>query len=276
MAKLFEVNRTSYYKWKNNPLGQRKKDDLKIGKAIKDIFHTSRETYGSPRIVDKLRKAGIKCGKNRVNRLMKTLGLKAKAAKKYIITTDSNHSLKIAPNLLDRNFKPEIPNIVYTSDLTYVKTEEGWLFLCIIMDLFSRKIIGWSMSDNMEAEMFCEALEMAHKKRNFVEGVIIHSDRGSQYASDLFKTKIEEFKMIQSMSRKGNCWDNAPTESFFHTLKIEEVYNKKYKTKEEAKTDIFDYIEVFYNRSRSHSFLDYKSPLEYEEEYFCGLFEKTA
>jgi transposase InsO family protein len=124
--------------------------------------------------------------------------------------------------------------------------------------------------------MFCEALEMAHKKRNFVEGVIIHSDRGSQYASDLFKTKIEEFKMIQSMSRKGNCWDNAPTESFFHTLKIEEVYNKKYKTREEAKTDIFDYIEVFYNRSRSHSFLDYKSPLEYEEEYFCGLFEKTA
>jgi transposase InsO family protein len=149
MAKLFKVNRTSYYKWKNNPLGQRKKDDLKIGKSIKDIFHTSRETYGSPRIVDKLRKAGIKCGKNRVNRLMKTLGLKAKAAKKYIITTDSSHSLKIAPNLLDRNFKPEIPNIVYTSDLTYVKTEEGWLFLCIIMDLFSRKIIGWSMSDNI-------------------------------------------------------------------------------------------------------------------------------
>ena len=196
---------------------------------------------------------------------MRENGLKARHKKRFRVTTNSKHDYPISPNLLNRDFTLEKINTCWVSDITYIDTHEGWLYLCSILDLFSRKVVGWSMASHMRADLVIDALDMAVKHRNPPEGLMFHSDRGVQYASGTFRKKLKSYKMIQSMSRKGNCWDNAPAESFFSTLKIEEVYtHSKYRTREEARKAIFEYIEVFYNRKRSHSFLDYKSPSEYE------------
>ena len=276
MADVLGVNRSSYYKYKKEPLCKRKREDEVIGERVEKIFGIHKKRYGSPRITADLKDEGINCGEKRVARLMKERNLVAKAKRKFVVTTDSQHDNPVAPNLLERKFNQEAPDKVYCSDLTYIKTKEGWLYLCVIIDLFSRKIIGWSMDDNMETTMFVRALEMAIMARNPGAGVMFHSDRGSQYCSELFRYKIEEYGMIQSMSRKGNCWDNAPAESFFHTLKIEEVYGKVYETREEAKSCLFEYIEVFYNRCRRHSTLKMLSPVAFEEKYEDQVYEKTA
>lgn len=265
MAEIFQVSLSSYYAWLKRKPSVHELRDQKILPEIKRIFKENREQYGSPRIYRELLDTEYACGRDRVARLMRENGLVARQKKRFKVTTDSSHDLPISPNLLDRNFTVNDINRCWVSDITYIATMEGWLYLCTVLDLFSRKVVGWSMNSHMKAELAIDALEMAVKHRKPSKGLVFHSDRGVQYASTDFRKKLEEYKMIQSMSRKGNCWDNAPAESFFSSLKMEEVYHRKYRKREEARQSIFEYIEVFYNRQRSHSFLDYVSPAKYEE-----------
>lgn len=270
MAGILDVARSSYYNFeKTNPEKEKKEEEIKC--KIKNIFNFSRKTYGVRRVTVELnRQTDNKINHKKVARIMKEADLKPKAKKKFKSTTKSYHDYPISENLLKREFKPAKPNMVWTSDITYIKTKEGWLYLTIIMDLFSKKIIGYSMDNNMKKEMVIKALDMAYTNRKPKEGLIFHSDRGVQYASYDFREKLDKYKMIQSMSRKGNCWDNAPTESFFHTLKVEEVYFKdKYSTRKEAKACVFEYINVFYNKQRIHSSINYMTPYKFEEEYYC-------
>lgn len=265
MASVLGVSRSGYYKYLQKGDSQREKENQELSLIIKEIYFLSRKTYGSPRILGALKDMGIKCSKNRVARLMKQMELVSIRHKKYkIVTTDSNHDLPISPNLLQRDFTASEINEVWVSDITYIDTEEGWLYLCIILDLYSRKIVGWSMTDHMRSSLATSALEMAYKTRDPEPGLVFHSDRGSQYASREFRSKLEEYLFIQSMSRKGNCWDNACAESVFSTLKTELVYNQKYRTRAEARSDIFEYIEVFYNRIRRHSTIGNVSPALFE------------
>ncbi|MCP3872394.1 MAG: IS3 family transposase [Desulfobacteraceae bacterium] len=248
MASVFKVHRGGYYKWTKHPLTQRELKDIELTRMIKRIFVKYKERYGSPRIAKELKEQGITCSKNRVCRLMRQERLMPKARRKFKVTTNSNHDLKASPELVKRDCNPSKPNQIWTSDLTYIRTRDGWLYLCVILDLFSRKIVGWSMDKNMQSSMFVRALDMAKENRLQDSSVIFHSDRGVQYASNAFRKKLTEYKIVQSMSRPGNCLDNAPSESFFHTLKVEEVYGQSYETRQEAQSCIFEHIEVFYNR----------------------------
>ena len=214
-------------------------------------------------MVRELRLRGYPASKERVERLMRENGIKAKHKHRFKVTTDSKHNLPIAPNLLDRNFTPDAPNQVWTSDITYLWTNEGWLHLAIVLDLFNREVVGWSLKPRMTADIVTDALTMAWFRRKPAAGLVHHSDRGSQYASHAFQAKLAEYGMLCSMSRKGNCWDNAPTESWFGSFKNERVYGELVKTRHEMKAMAFEYIEVFYNRKRLHSTLDYKSPMQF-------------
>jgi transposase InsO family protein len=195
---------------------------------------------------------------------MRENGIRARQKRKFRATTDSGHDYPLAPNLVNRDFKVLVPNRVWASDITYIGTKEGWLYLCVILDLCSRKVVGWSLGSHISTELAASALSMAVIHRNPEKGLVFHSDRGVQYAADMFRDLLEEYKMIQSMSRKGDCWDNACVESFFATLKTEEVYQRKYQTRKDARKSIFEYIEVFYNRKRMHSYVDFLCPEEYE------------
>ena len=267
MAKVLGVSRSGYYKYINRKKSKREEYDEYLKGEIKRIYQESRKTYGSIRIYRELQECGIRCGKNKVSRLMKEMGIAKRRKKFKVVTTDSNHNYPISDNLLKRNFITSEPNKVWVSDITYIRTDKGWLYLCIVLDLFSRMVVGWSMQDNMKTQLVIDALEMAYKRRNPGKGLIFHSDRGSQYASDTFKEELGKYKMISSMSKKGDCWDNACAESVFGTLKTELVYNTLYRSHDEAKRDIFEYIEVFYNRSRRHSTINYMSPYNYEAQY---------
>lgn len=229
------------------------------------IYHNSCRTYGSPRIHQTLLRDGYQVSKKRVERLMKEAGIHAIAKKKYRATTDSKHSHTVAANHLNRNFSVNKLNQFWVADITYIYTQEGWLYLPTIMDLYSRKFIGWSMNHRITQELVMRALNMAIKQRNPSPGLLLHSDRGSQYASYYYQVLLKRNSMLCSMSRKGNCWDNAVMESFYRTLKVELIYLKKYEMRIKAKRDIFDYIEIFYNRERLHSFLGYNSSEEYEK-----------
>jgi transposase InsO family protein len=261
---ILKISKSGYYAWVKNPKSQRDKDNDLLVEKIKDYHQQSREKYGSPRIYQDLKENNIQCGLNRVARLMKINNIQAKLKKRFKITTDSNHKEPIADNVLDRNFSAKEKNKKWVSDITYINTAEGWLYLCIVMDLYSRSIVGWSMDNNMRTKLVMDAFMMAYKKRKPLGKIIFHSDRGVQYASNEFTEMLKSKNCIASMSRKGNCWDNACAESFFHTLKTEEVNFQYYKTREEAKRNIFEYIEVFYNRKRRHSTLDYMSPKNFE------------
>jgi transposase InsO family protein len=232
--------------------------------AIRVIHRESRETYGSPRIWDALVKQGHRIGEHRVARLMRQDGIRAKTVKKWRTTTQSQHRFPVAANTLDRAFTVEEPNRVWAGDITYVWTLEGWLYLAVLLDLYSRRVVGWAMSQRVTVELTEQALTMALAKRAPTAGLLHHSDRGSQYAATSYQRVLDEYGLLPSMSRKGNCWDNACVESFFGTLKRELVYHRRYATREEARQDIFEYIEVFYNRQRRHSTLGYHSPAEYE------------
>ena len=232
--------------------------------AIRVIHRESRETYGSPRIWDALVKQGHRIGEHRVARLMRQDGIRAKTVKKWRATTQSQHRFPVAANTLDRGFTVEAPNRVWAGDITYVWTLEGWLYLAVLLDLYSRRVVGWAMSQRVTVELTEQALTMALAKRAPTAGLLHHSDRGSQYAATSYRRVLDEYGLLPSMSRKGNCWDNACVESFFGTLKRELVYHRRYVTREEARQDIFEYIEVFYNRQRRHSTLGYHSPAEYE------------
>ena len=224
----------------------------------------SDRTYGSPRVHEDLQEQGIRCGRKRVARLMRENGIRAKQARRFKATTDSDHNDPVAPNLLDREFHVDVPDRVWVADLTYIWTREGWLYLAVILDLFSRRVVGWSMSKRITSQLTLEALSVALWTRKPSPGLLHHSDRGSQYTCGDYRDVLDEHGVLCSMSRKGDCWDNAVAESFFKTLKVERVNDRDYWTREEAQTDIIDYIERFYNRKRRHSYLGYVSPVEYE------------
>ena len=265
MAYVLNVSRSCYYAWLNAEPSQHKIRDLVLLFKIKQIYFKYRRTYGSPRIFKELKKAEFICSEKRIARIMQENSLVAIQKRKFRLTTDSNHDYPISPNLLNREFAVEKADTCWVSDITYIWTDEGWLYLAIILDLFSRMAVGWAMESHMRSELVINALDMAVTHRSPEDDLMFHSDRGVQYASKDFRKKLKSNNMIQSMSRKGNCWDNACAESFFSTLKMEEVFHKKYKTRAEARKSIFEYIAVFYNRERSHSTLDFLSPIEYEE-----------
>jgi putative transposase len=264
MAKALDVSSSGYYSWLKRPEGIRKRNNRRLAVEIKAIHKASRQTYGSPRIHAELAAKGISCSRGRVARLMKEQGIRAKQKRKFRVTTDSKHSLKVAPNRLDRQFEARQPNQAWLADITYIPTREGWLYLAAVLDLHSRKIVGWSMSNRMKRKLVIDALLMAVWQRKPDRGLLHHSDRGSQYCSKEYLNLLKRYGIVCSMSRKGNCWDNAPMESFFHTLKTELIHHRNYRSRREAKSDIFNYIELFYNPKRRHSSLGYMSPSEYE------------
>ena len=266
MCRVLDVSRSGYYAWCKRPVSLREMANQELKGEIKEIYQRSRQTYGSPRIRAELADQGIRCGVNRIARLMKEAEVVAKQSAKFkVMTTDSEHEYPVAPNLLGQDFTTERPNEKWLSDITYIPTDEGWLYLALVMDLYSRRIIGWAMADNLERWLAIDALQMALDTRQPPPGLIHHSDRGSQYASDEYQALLTQHQFQVSMSRKGNCYDNAPMESCIGTLKTEQVYHRHYATRAEAKTDIFEYIEVFYNRFRRHSALDYQCPVAFEQ-----------
>lgn len=267
MCDVLQVSRSGYYSWLQRPPSKRSAENERLVEQIKDIHRQSRQTYGSPRIHDELQDMKIICSQNRVARLMRQHGIAAEKKRKFIRTTDSNHALPVAPNRLNQQFEVDRPDVVWTADITYIWTGQGWLYLAVVLDLFSRRVVGWSMAPSLERTLVIDALKMAIAARNPAEGLIHHSDRGSQYASDDYQKLLQENKMIASMSRRGNCYDNAPTESWFATLKRELVYRTSYTTHPQARQDIFEYVEVWYNRQRKHSAIGYKSPVAYEEQW---------
>ncbi|WRO21353.1 IS3 family transposase [Metallumcola ferriviriculae] len=271
MCRVLEVSRSGYYAWLKRPESDRKRRDKYLLKKIREIHKDSRGTYGSPRITRVLQKQGVRCSPKRVARLMRENGIVAKTKRRFKATTNSKHNYPVAGNLLNQDFNVDRPNNVWVADITYIPTNEGWLYLATIQDLFNRKIVGWAMDKTMTRKLVLGALRQAHRRYRPQAGLIHHSDRGSQYASYEYQQALKDYHMVPSMSRKGNCYDNACMESFFGTLKQELIYGIRFRTRAEARQAIFEYIEVFYNRSRLHSALGYMSPVEYEQ-----LFSQTA
>ena len=264
ICQTMNVSRSGYYKWTNKKKGMREIQNEALLIAIKSIHQKVRERYGSPRIHAELVSNGIECGKNRVARLMKDHQIMARARRKFKATTNSKHNLPVAPNLLAQNFLSRGPGKIWTSDITYIWTEEGWLYLAVVLDIYNREIVGWAMSERMTKELVLGAIQQALGRKRPQKGAIFHSDRGSQYASLAVKSLLKRNLFRQSMSKKGDCYDNAITETFFHSLKMELVYFDRYQTRKQARLSVFEYIEIFYNRERRHSALGYLSPLNFQ------------
>ena len=265
MCRLLEVSRSGFYAWLEQR-GSRELSDRRLLQLIREIFAQSRETYGSPRIYRELRTRGVRCDKARVERLMQENGITPPRKKKYRVTTDSNHKNPVAPNVLQRDFSSPAPNRRWVSDITYVWTWAGWLYLAVVLDLFSRRVVGWAMDSKLDTEsLTLNALHMALRNRAPGRGLIHHSDRGTQYTSGAFQKVLDARGVICSMSRRGDCWDNAVAESFFATLKLDLIFRRTFRTRREARQAIYRYIEVFYNRQRSHSYLGYLSPAKFED-----------
>jgi len=266
LCAMLEVSISGFRAWKRGGIpGRKRLTDTQMLTVIRAIHAELKGAYGSPRMVRELRQRGFTAGKERIERLMRENGIRARHKRRYKVTTDSKHGLPVAENLLAREFSPSAPNQVWTSDITYLWTDEGWLYLAVVLDLFNREVIGWSLKPRMTSDIVTDALTMAWFRRRPAPGVLHHSDRGSQYASKAFQDKLREFGMTCSMSRKGNCWDNAPTESWFNSFKNERYHGHRYATHADMKAAAFEYIEVFYNRKRQHSTLGYRSPLQYLE-----------
>jgi putative transposase len=264
MCGVLEVCPAGYYAWRDRPpsVQQQRRDALLVN--IQAIHLEVKARYGSPRIHAELQARGQSCCVNTVAKRMRDQGIAAKTARKFRVTTDSRHGLPIAENLLERQFNPAAANEVWLADFTYVWTREGWLYLAAVEDLYSRMVVGWSMAEDMTSRLVVDALEMAVQRRLPGEDLLAHSDRGSQYASDHYQRLLGQHGITCSMSRKGDCWDNAPMESFFASLKKELVHGVDFATRAEARAELFEYIEVFYNRQRRHSTLGYQSPVEFE------------
>lgn len=267
MCQIFGVSRSGYYAWLKRPESSRLSQNKQLLQKIRSVYKISRGNYGSPRITKALKKDGISCSKNRVARLMKQAQIMAKTKKKYKATTNSKHNFPVAENILNQNFKVEQPNQVWVADITYIPTGEGWLYLAAVEDLFHRKIVGWAMDSTMTRKLTIDALRQGIQRYRPSKGLLHHSDRGSQYASHDYQQVLKSHGITPSMSRKGNCYDNACMESFFGTLKRELIYGNHFKTRAEARQAIFEYIEVFYNRIRLHSSIGYMSPNEYEAAF---------
>lgn len=264
MCKTLEVSTSGFYKWRlEAPKAKAKRQ--KLVEMITKVWLTSRETYGAPRVEKALRQQGIKINHKTVEKIMREEGISSKQIKKFKATTNSKHDLPIAENVLNREFQKDGPNQAWVSDITYIWTDEGWLYLAVFIDLWSRKVVGWSMANRMQSQLVLDAFIMGCRRRQFdANQLTVHSDRGSQYASHLFKSLLAEKDCKQSTSRKGNCWDNAVSESFFGTIKKEMIYHQRFKTRQAAQIAVFDYIEVFYNRNRIHSALNYLTPSAFE------------
>jgi putative transposase len=264
MCRVLEVSPSGYYAWRGRPQSPRIQRRVQLRAVIREVHGASRRIYGSPRVHAALAHGGVSCCVNTVARIMREDGLRAKTKRKFKATTNSSHDMPVAANLLDRQFRRDRPNEAWVADITFIPTEEGWLYLATEMDLYSRRIVGWAMSDRMTSDLVIQALAMALKQRRPAAGLIHHSDRGSQYASEAFQKELRAQGLRCSMSRKADVYDNAVAESFFGTLKRELVSFAHYQTRSEARQSIFEYIEVFYNRTRIHSTLDYLSPVAFE------------
>ena len=267
MCKVLQVSTSGYYKWKIKPISNRILTKNEIKQKPTTIYFTSKQRYGSPRIAIELNALGYKISRITVAKYMKELGLRSKLSKKFKVTTDSKHNYLVVENVLNRNFMVTIPSRVWVSDITYIQTKEGFLYLTTIIDLYDRKMIGWSLSNGMNTEeTTLAAWKMAIRNRNVQKGLIFHSDRGVQYANKKFANTIESYGVIRSMSRKGNCWDNAVAESFFKSLKTELIYGNKLINKEQMELEIFEYIEIWYNKKRRHGALNYKTIEEFNNQ----------
>ncbi|MBK8261976.1 MAG: IS3 family transposase [Nannocystis sp.] len=277
MCELLEVARSGYYAWKGRDPSERAKENEALTKEIEVIHGESRKTYGSPRIREELRARGRKVSRKRVARIMRQKGIYGRQKRKFRNTTDSNHKHPVADNVLARNFTVDKPDKVWVADITYVWTLEGWLYLAVIIDLFSRRVVGWSMAEHMRAELVQDALRAAlgHRERS-EDGLLFHSDRGSQYAANDYREALRAAGIECSMSRKGECWDNAVAESFNSTLKTELVHRTIFLSRATAKTTIAEWIEVFYNRQRRHSTIGYSTPVAFEESFYAGTVAKQA
>lgn len=268
MCRALQVSVSGYHYWKQGGTPNRKGlTDAQMVLTIRAIHAELKGRYGSPRMIRELRARGCPAGKGRVERLMKENGIRGRQKGRYRHTTDSNHAKPVANNLLNRKFNPPAPNRAWASDITYLWTNEGWLYLAIVLDLFNREVVGWALKRRMTTDIVTEALTMAWFKRKPRPGLVHHSDRGSQYASNDFQRQLAAYGMTCSMSRKGNCWDNAPTESWFNSFKNECTHGQRYASRGEAAADTFDYIEGFYNRKRMHSTLGYKSPAQFLKDW---------
>jgi transposase InsO family protein len=266
MCHTLGVSAAGYYAWRDRPpsFQEQRRDSLLV--LIRGIHAEVKHRYGSRRIHAELRATDQGCSVNTVAKLMRDNDIRAKTARKFRCTTDSNHALPVADNVLDRQFDPEAPNEKWVADITYIPTREGFLYLAVVEDLYSRRVVGWSMAGHLESRLVVDALEMAVRSRLPGEGLLAHSDRGSQYASEHYQGLLGKHGIACSMSRRANCWDNAPMESFFASLKKELTHDESFATREEARAAVFEYIEVFYNRQRRHSSLGYVSPAEYEQQ----------
>jgi len=271
MCEVLDVSRSGYYAWRTRPASVREMADADLVQTIRRIFADSRQTYGYESIWRAMQAEGQACGKHRVRRLMRREGLVVKQTQRYKRTTRANPEHQPAPNLLEGDFEAEQPNSKWCGDITYIPTQEGWLYLAVILDLFSRRIVGWAMAARMTQELVCTALRMALRQRQPAGSLIHHSDRGGQYTSQAFQALLTTHAITPSMSGRGNCYDNAPVESFFGTLKTELVNHALYRTRQEAMTDIFFYLEGFYNRTRRHTTLGHLSPAAFEEQYIADL-----
>ncbi len=265
MCDVLDVSSSGYYDWAGRGSSQRAQSNTALDRRMRELFTVHRGRYGAPRLTDSLHDEGITCSENRVARRMQALGLRAIQAKKFKKTTDSNHSKPVAPDLLEQDFSAIAPNQKWTSDITYIWTDEGWLYLAVVMDLYSRAIVGWSMNCRMTQQLVCDALTMALSRRHFPTGTIIHSDRGSQYCSKSYQLLLTSHSLRCSMGRRATCYDNAVTESFFHTLKVELVHRERYTRRNMAKSSIFEYIETYYNRQRKHSAIGHRIPMLFEQ-----------
>jgi transposase InsO family protein len=264
---VLEVSRAGFYAWRARPVARRTREDQRLGVEIAAIHAESRRRYGSPRVHAELRDRGRRLGRKRVARLMQQQGLHARHRRRFRVTTDSRHALPVADNVLARRFAATAPDTVWVTDMTYLWTTEGWLYLVVLLDLFSRRIVGWAMRERMTRQLALDALAMALRQRRPARGLLHHSDRGSQYASGDYRRVLDAHGIVCSMSRRGDCWDNAVAESFFSTLKIELVYTSAWATRAEARTDVFEYLEGFYNNQRRHSSLGYLTPVAFERRH---------
>lgn len=264
MCRVLEVSVSGYYAWRGRIPGPREQARAQLDVQVHKLFLAEKQRAGAPRLTRRLKAQGHRAGRHQVAHSLRRQGLRAKAARKYQATTNSNHRLPVAPNLLQQDFSAQRANQKWVSDITYVATDEGWLYLAVILDLYSRAIVGWAMSERMNAALTCDALRMALFRRHRPRGVVVHSDRGSQYCSREYRRLLHQNGLICSMSAKGDCYDNAAMESWNHSLKVEAVHGERFLTRAHAKRQLFDYIEAYYNRQRLHSSLGYLSPAQFE------------
>ncbi len=272
MSRVFEVSESGFYAWRDRPLSLRAQESARLEIEIRAAHQRTRETFGAERLQSDLADHGIRVGVDRIKRIRKKLGLRCKQKRKFKVTTDSRHTLPVAPNLLERNFTVTAPNRVWVSDITYISTGEGWLYLAGLKDLFSGELVGYAMSERMTKNLVMQALFRGVSAKRPAKGLILHSDRGSQYCAYDYQKLLEQFGMTASMSRKGDCWDNAPMESFWGTLKNELVHHRRYRTRAQAIREITEYIEIFYNRQRKQARLGYLSPAAFMRQYYEKLF----